>query len=99
MATDLKSLYMDSSKARVKEARQIPGLAVNFFDRNSTYQTDFTTFQKLYITEYTNNALNYFDKVSLNFTIPTSFVPVEQGISLNRWNSKNKYYHPGQTQG
>lgn len=97
--SDLVDKYNKSDSPRVKDARTIPGLAVNYFDRENQTQIDFTPFAKLKKTDFTDSALNSLDKRVQEFSVPESFTPIDIGIPLNRWNDKKKYYNPGQSHG
>lgn len=94
--SDLLNRYLESKKPRVTEARQIPGLAVNFVDQQNTFQNGFVTFEKPGDpTQFTERSLEYFSEERNNIALPESFVPLEPDIPINRWGPKNKYYTPG----
>ena len=97
--TNILTLYQNSNKIRVKQARDIPGLAVNFIDTQNRYQDQFGTFQELRKTTYTEEALNFYDDLRKKVVIPESFQPAESGINLNRWGPGAGYYNPGSPQG
>lgn len=97
--SDILNMYNNSTKPRPAEARNIPDVHVNFFDQNSEFQTNFTTFEALRTTEYTNKALQYYNDERANMVTPESFIPTEIGINLGRWSPENGYYNPGQPQG
>lgn len=96
MATDMLTRYNESNKPRPSQAKQIPTLAVNFFDTTNQFQDGFTTFEKPNDpTKFTAKAMDYFTNEVATMVIPPTFVPLEQGVTLNRWSSKNKYTVPG----
>jgi hypothetical protein len=99
MASDLLDIYNTSSSPRVVAVRQIPGLSVNYFDREGKISKEFTPNIQLKQTRFTTEALNYYDKYRQSFSVPESFQPIRQGVNLNRWNEKNSYYKAGQQQG
>jgi hypothetical protein len=96
--SDMVDRYNNSDSQRVKDARNIPGNEVNYFDRNSEFQKQFDNFPEFKKTTFTDKALNTFDDKLQNYSVPESFTPLEPGITLNRWNPKKKYYNPGQAQ-
>lgn len=93
--SDLVDLFNISQSPRVVKAREIPGPAVDFIDRDGTYQKEFAINAQRYVTRFTDAALNYFDKISVDYVVPQSFQKIAENIELNRWNSKKKYYDPG----
>jgi hypothetical protein len=98
--SDLVDIYNRSTKPRPMEAKQIPGLEVNYIDRENRWSVGWTNFQRRGSgTTWTDEALNYFDYISTHLSIPESFNRIESEIPLNRWNSQNSYYKPGQPQG
>jgi hypothetical protein len=95
--SQLVDIYTRSTKLRPMQAKQIPGLAVNFVDRENKFQNGWTNNQrKGDPTSWSIQALNYYDTELKEMVIPESFVPAEQGIPLNQWNPKRRYYTPGQ---
>lgn len=87
----LIDLYKSSDKARIKEIRQIPSLAVNFVDINSTFQTGFTVNRKpLGATEFTKKALDYFEEKRAAASDPAR-------PDFNRYSPKSGYYKPGKS--
>lgn len=97
--TNILTLYETSNKPRVKEAREIPGQEVNYFDQNSKFQEQFQAFQELRKTTYTEAAYDYYEEMRLKMVIPESWKPAEQGINLNRWGPGGGYYNPGTPMG
>lgn len=98
--SEMVKRYEASSKPRPEQAKQIPGLAVNFVDINNEFQDGFTTFQKKGDpTSWKAKALGYFDEEVRQIQIPDGFQPVEQGAVFNQWGPTKKYYNPGQPQG
>lgn len=97
--SDMLKRYDESSKPRPAQARQIPGLAVNFVDLNNEFQNGFTTFHgRGAPTVFTDKALNHYDEEVRQVVVPDGFSPVEQGAEFNRWGPTKKYYNPGQPQ-
>jgi hypothetical protein len=98
--SEMVKRYEESSKPRPAQAKQIPGLAVNFVDQNNEYQEGFTTFQKKGDpTKWTGKALSYYDEERKNASYPEGFQPVEPGATPNQWGPEKKYFNPGQAQG
>lgn len=98
--SDMVKRYNESNKPRPKEARQIPGLEVNFVDRQNQFQTEYKTFRKHGDpTAWTAGALDWYKNELNTIMIPDGFVPSEQGVTLNRWTVEKKYYNPGQPSG
>jgi hypothetical protein len=98
--SEMLDRYNKSTKLRPEQARQIPGLAVNFIDQTNEFQNGFTTKHiRGNPTTFTQKALDYYDDELKTMQVPLGFAPVEQGIQLNRWNPKTKYYTPGQHPG
>jgi len=93
MAVDMLTRYLNSNAPTVVQARQIPGLAVHFFDLNSTYETGGFKLNETVgePTQFTAAALDEYDTEQKNKLIPQSFVPIEAGVPLNRWTSGNPY--------
>ena len=96
--TNILNLYLSSGKIRVKQARDIPGLAVNFIDVQNKYQVQFQTKPELRKTTYTDAAINFYDDLRKKVVIPESFKPADTGINLNRWGPGAGYYNPGSPQ-
>jgi hypothetical protein len=93
---DLLTRFLNSKALHVAQARQIPGLAVNFIDIQNTYQNEWQNFLKVGSpTTFTNKALNYYFTELNNLVPPADFVQTEPDIPLNQWNSKQTYYTPG----
>lgn len=93
----LYDLFLKSQKNRVVEARQIPQQAVNFVDRANEYSDNFKTFtDRGKGTQYTEKALNFYDKELNDLTPPGDFTQLELDIPLMRWNASKPYYSPGQ---
>ena len=98
--SQLVDLFNNSNKPRVTQARQIPGLAVNFIDQTNTFQDEFKNELKPGDpTTYTSRALKYYNEELKNMVIPESFVRSEPDIPLNRYNPDQGYYAPGSPQG
>lgn len=97
--TNILSLYMNSSKLHVKDARTIPGQAVNFVDTDNKFQVGWSNNQELKKTTFTDLAMAYYDTARRNIVIPESFRPSEEGINLTRWGPGKGYYNPGTPQG
>lgn len=98
--SQLVEIYNRSTKLRATQARQIPELAVNYFDRDKNFQEGWTNQQKKGDpTSWTDGALGYYDTELAEMVTPESFVRHEQGIPLNQWNPKTKYYVPGRAPG
>lgn len=95
--SDLLKRYEETKKPKTSEARKIPALVTDFFDRTLVWAKGFTTFEKKgNTTNFTDAALNNFDKQQAEIVLPTNFIPTEQGINLHRWSVVNSYYKPGQ---
>jgi len=96
-AIDMVTRYNQSDKPRVVQSHQIPGLAVKYFDVNGKFMAggfkEFETQNEP--SQFTPNALNYYDTELKQMVTPQSFVPLENGITLNRWTPDNKYNVPG----
>lgn len=98
--SQLVDLYNRSQKLRPVQAKQIPGLEVDYFDRQHDFQEGWTNFQKKGDpTSWKEHALKYYSDELSTMVIPESFVRHEQGIPLNQWNPEQKYYVPGRTPG
>ena len=97
--TNILRLFETSQKLRVKEARDIPGREVNFVDVSNTYQDGWKNYQEIRKTTFTSDALEYYTAERKQLVIPESWVPVEEGITLNRWGPGNGYYRPGSPPG
>lgn len=98
--SQLVDLYNRSQKLRPVQARTIPGQAVNFFDRQTEFQEGWTNNQKKGDpTSWTSKALEYYDEELAQMVVPESFIRHEQGIPLNRWNPRTRYYVPGRAPG
>ena len=84
---------MNSSKPRVAEARQIPSLKVHDFDLQNVYMAgEFATFRKRGdATDFTSNALNYYNSMRKNIVTPNGFNPTESDIPLDQWSPDNVY--------
>lgn len=95
--SELLKRYEESKKLRVEQAKQIPSLATDFFDKITKFAKGFTTFERRgNITNYTEGALKHFNVEHSEIVIPEGFVPLEEGMPLSRWTPDNKYYNPGQ---
>jgi len=91
--SNLEDLYNKSTSQRVKEARQIPTTPPNFVDVTKQYLKEFKIDEKQGDpTEYTDNALNSFDKELNDLVKPDGFDP---NTPLMQWNPKQPYYKPG----
>lgn len=94
--SDMVKRWEESSKPRVKEARQIPSLATNYFDPMSEFAEGFTPNVKKGQGLFTETAQQHYNAEVKGIIIPDGFQPTEQGITLNRWTPEKKYYNPGQ---
>ncbi len=98
--SQLEDLYNKSAKNNLVQARIIPQQAVNFVDRQNTFQKEFTLNKDttLGVTDYTDKAQQYYNTELSNMVTPQSFVkqgdPTEP-IDLNRYNPDSGYYNPG----
>lgn len=98
--SQLVDIYNRSTKLRATQAKQIPDQAVDFFDRQGNFQSGWTNNQKKGDpTAWTENALAHYDTELTEMVTPDSFIRHEQGIVLNQWNPKAKYYVPGRAPG
>lgn len=96
--SQLVDIYNRSKKLQVVQAKEIPSAAVNFFDRENKFQRGWTNNQRRGDeTAWTDTALKYYDTELSNMVTPQSFVRHEEGIPLNQWNPKKKYYNPGRS--
>jgi hypothetical protein len=92
----MEERYKSSDRARVKEARNIPGPSVNFFDQNNEFQEEFVINEKPGDpTKFTDKAQKYFDNEVKTVSLPTNFQPTEQGVTLHRYTPEKGYYDPG----
>jgi len=90
--SDMVKRYEESTKLRPQQAKQIPGLAVNFIDQNNEFQEGFTTGARPRDpTKFTPKALEWYYDEYNTIMIPDGFQPTEQDIPLNRWTPKTKY--------
>lgn len=96
--SNILDLYQKSAKNRVKEARSIPDQAVNFIDRDNTFQEGWTNNQSLRKTTFTDSAMQHYDEERKQMVTPESFQPVEDGVPLNRYAPGQGYYNPGAPQ-
>lgn len=94
--SDMVKRYEESQAQRVKEAKQIPGLATNFFDPTSQFAEGFTPNLQKGEEKLSERAQEYYKEEVKGIIIPDGFQPTEQGIPLNRWTPDKKYYNPGQ---
>jgi hypothetical protein len=95
--SDMVKRYEESKMPRPVQAKQIPGLAVNYFDRISEWQDEFKIQRKKGDpTDFTEKALAHRATEVKEIIIPDGFTPTEQGIPLNRYGPENKYFNPGQ---
>jgi len=95
--SQLVDIYNRSNKLRPVQAKQIPDMTVDYFDRQHDFQEGWTNFQKKGDpTSWKENALQYYDNELNSMVIPESFVRHESGIPLNQWNPTTRYYQPGQ---
>lgn len=95
--SDLLKRYEETNKPRPAQARQIPELATDYFDRTGKFSEGFTTFErKGEPTNFKESALKHYNTERKEIVIPENFVPTEQGINLSRWSPENPYYHTGQ---
>lgn len=92
---DLLARFQASNKPRPAEARQIPGLAVNYVDQNNEFSEGFNTFPVTKETKLTQKSLNYFDEERSQIEVPDSFTKTEDDISLDRYSQAEPYYVPG----
>ena len=98
--SQLVDIYNRSTKLRAEQAKQIPGLEVDFFDRQKEFQSGWTNNQKKGDpTAWTENALGHYNTELAEMVTPESFVRHEEGIQLNQWNPRQKYYVPGRAPG
>jgi len=90
---DMLTRFLNSTKPRAVAARQIPGQAVKFFDLNGQFQKG--GFQLMETqkepTQFTDNALGWYNTEIANIVIPDNFIPTDTGITLNRWTNKTPY--------
>jgi hypothetical protein len=93
----LVDLFNNSKKPRPTQSRTIPDAAVNFFDVQNTYQTEWKNgFKRGDPTTYTDKALAYYDDERTQMVIPPSFIQHLPDIPLNRYSPDTTYYNPGQ---
>lgn len=98
--SDLLTRFQKSTAPRVAEARQIPGLAVNFIDIQNIFQTEFTTFrQQMAPTDFTKAALDYYKVERNTVPLPDGFKPLDPDTPFNQWSPDNGYYNPGTPKG
>jgi hypothetical protein len=98
--SQLVDIYNRSTKLRASQAKEIPDRTVDFFDRQGNFQEGWTNNQKKGDpTAWTENALGYYDTELTEMVTPDSFVRHENGIPLNQWNPKTKYFVPGRAPG
>lgn len=96
--SDILDLYNNSNAQRVKDARSIPGPADHFFDLQSKIQPGFVVNQPPKKTEFTDDAIHFYDTERKDMVTPESFQPIESGIPLNRYSPDSGYYKPGAPQ-
>lgn len=95
--SEMVKRYEESKKPRPSEAKQIPTLAVNFFDQMSEFQEGFIPLEKRGDpTKFSTKAQQYYNEEVKTILIPTSYVPVDPGIPLHRYTPETGYYTPGQ---
>lgn len=96
-AVDMLTRFLNSTKPRVKQALQIPGLATDFFDVTGQFQPGGFKIGETSSspTQFDDLALQYYNTEVKNIVIPTNFAPTDQGINLNRWTPDKKYTVPG----
>jgi len=98
--SQLVDIYNRSQKLRAVQAKQIPDLAVDYFDQQHQFQEGWTNKQKRGDpTSWKENALKYYDTELSDMVTPESFIRHEQGIALNQWNPTQKYFVPGRSPG
>ena len=93
--SQLTDLYESSEEQRPKESReQIPGGAVDFFDREHAVQKGFKTGQKRGSpSSFTPEAQDQYNKEKDELTPPESF---DASKPLHRYTPENSFFSPGQ---
>jgi hypothetical protein len=86
---DILKMYNNSTSKVVQSAKQIPTQAVHFFDRNEQVNKggfELESANKPGQTNFTDDALNYFNTELNNLVVPQGFIG-----PLDRYNPNNPY--------